>query len=72
MISEKEIADEIGEDDAEIVKCAAELSREYLKACSGDFNFARIMAYGTLVAARQAYDKLTKTQQAIEAVEEAG
>lgn len=72
MISEKEIADELAKDHAEMVKTAANLTTECLKACSGNFDVARIMAYGTHIAARQAYEKLTKTQQAIEAVEEVG
>lgn len=70
MIPEKEIANEIAEDDIEIRRAQAALSEAYLKACGGDFDLARIMAYGSLIAARQAYDKLTKTQQAIEAVQE--
>lgn len=72
MISEKEIADEIAEDDAEIVEVEKELLSAFLKATAGDFNMARIMAYGNLVAAKRAYEKLTKTQQAIEAVQEVG
>ncbi len=71
MISEKEIADAMLEDDAELVKAAADLSKECLKVCSGDFDLARLMAYGTLIAAKQAYEKLTKTQRALEAVQEA-
>lgn len=71
MISGKEIAAEIAADDIEIRRAQAALSEVYLKACGGDFDLARIMAYGSLIAAKQAYEKLTKTQRALEAVEEA-
>lgn len=70
MISEKEIADEIAEDDIVIRRTQASLSEAYLKACDGDFDLARIMAYGSSIAAKQAYEKLTKTQQALEAIQE--
>lgn len=70
MISEKEIADAIAEDDLEVKECQMQICSDALKASNGDFDVARIAVYLMAVAARQAYEKLTKTQQAIEAVEE--
>ena len=70
MISEKEIADAIAEDAFEIRQAQEEIQADTLKASGGDFDVARIAAYLLAAAARQAYEKLTETQQAIEAVEE--
>ena len=71
MISEKEIADATLEEDLEVKECQAQIQADALKASGGDFDVARIAAYLMAVAARQAYEKLTKTQQALEAIEEA-
>lgn len=71
MISEKEIADAIAKDDLEVREAQAQIQADALKASGGDFDVARIAAYLMVAAARQAYEKLTKTQQALEAVEEA-
>lgn len=70
MISEKEIADAIAEDDLEVREAQAQIQADSLKASDGDFDAARIAVYLMAVAARQAYEKLTKTQQALEAVQE--
>lgn len=70
MISEKEIADAISKDAFEVREAQEQIQADALKASGGDFDVARIAAYLMAVAARQAYEKLTKTQQAIEAVEE--
>ncbi len=70
MISEKEIADAIAEDDLEVREAQAQIQADSLKASDGDFDVARIAVYLMAVAARQAYEKLTKTQQALEAVQE--
>lgn len=72
MISEKEIADAIAEDDLEVREAQAQIQADSLKASGGDFDVARIAVYLMAVAARQAYEKLTKTQQALEAVQEVG
>lgn len=71
MISEKEIADAIAEDDLEVRQAQEQIQVDTLKASGGDFDVARIAAYLMVAAARQAYEKLTKTQQALEAIEEA-
>lgn len=70
MISEKEITDAFAEGPFEIRQAQEEIQADALKASGGDFDVARIAVYLMAVAARQAYDKLTKTQQALEAVEE--
>lgn len=70
MISEKEITDALAEDIADVHEAQALIQADCLKASGGDFELARIAAYLMAIAARQAYEKLTKTQQALEAVQE--